>query len=125
MHGIAQLFMEGGWSVYLVVGFSLVHAIVVIVQYAIVKKADITPYLWGGLAGIALIGLLGGLMGFAQGFRAMSSASPDQQAALMAVGMARGLSNGLVTTLMVLPGVIFIGIASCLTRNLTPVRLRD
>jgi hypothetical protein len=120
-----QMFHEGGWSMYLVLVTGLLHAIPVVVQLAMVKKADFTPYLWGGLAGIALIGLLGALIGLSQGLSAIGWGAPEQTAALIARGIAIALNNGVFTAIIVLPGVFFTGIASSLTRNLTPVRLKD
>jgi hypothetical protein len=55
----------------------------------------------------------------------VSQSSPDQQAAMMARGFAILLNVSIMTTVLVLPGLLFAGIASCLTRNLTPVRLKD
>jgi hypothetical protein len=122
MHDIMFAFREGGGFMYIVLAASVLHAIPTIAQLALVKKADLTPYLWGGLAGIGLLGLLGVLLGLYESLRAMGSASPEQQAAVLARGIAISLNVSALTAFLLLPGLLFAGIATCLTRNLTPVR---
>jgi drug/metabolite transporter (DMT)-like permease len=104
---------------------AILHAVPTLVQLFMARKADFTPYIWGGLAGIVLLGVLGCLLGFSQAMMAIASAPPDVQAAMMARGIAILLNVSILTTVLVLPGLLFAGIASCLTRNLTPVRLKD
>lgn len=125
MDFLIRSIFEGGWTVYLILGCGLLHAVPVIAQLALVKKADLTPYLWGGLAGILLIALMGSLLGIVQSFGALEQAQPEQRAALMARGVAILLANSMWASIIVLPGVLLTGVATCLTRNLTPVRLKD
>jgi hypothetical protein len=122
---LARAFSDGGPFMYFITIAAVLHAIPTLVQLFMSKKADFTPYLWGGLAGIALLGVLGCLLGFSQAMMAISSAAPDVQAALMARGIAILLNVSTMTTILLLPGLLFAGIATCLTRNLTPVRLKD
>ncbi len=125
MMPIARAFSEGGPFMFIILIAAILHAIPTLVQLFTAKRADFTPYIWGGLAGIALLGVLGCLLGFSQAMRAVASAAPDVQAAMMARGIAILLNVSTMTTILLLPGLLFAGIATCLTRNLTPVRLKD
>ena len=122
---LARAFSDGGPFMYIITLTAVLHAIPTLVQLFMAKKADFTPYIWGGLAGIVLLGVLGCMLGFSQAMQAVAQASPEQQAALMARGIAILINVSIWTTVLVLPGLLFAGIASCLTRNLTPVRLKD
>jgi len=125
MMPVARAFSEGGPFMYVILIAAVLHAIPTLVQLFMSRKADFTPYLWGGLAGIALLGALGCMLGFSQAMTAVASAAPDVQAAMMARGIAILINVSILTTLLLLPGLLFAGIATCLTRNLTPVRLKD
>ena len=88
MMPIAQAFSEGGPFMIIILLAAVLHAIPTIVQLFTARKADFTPYLWGGLAGIVLLGALGCMLGFSQAMSAVASAPPDMQAMLMAQGFA-------------------------------------
>ena len=125
MMPIAQAFSDGGPFMIIILLAAVLHAIPTLVQLFMAKKVDFTPYIWGGLAGIVLLGALGCMLGFSQAMGAIASAPPDMQASMMARGIAIVLNVSVLTTVLVLPGLLFAGIATCLTRNLTPVRLKD
>jgi drug/metabolite transporter (DMT)-like permease len=124
MQTIARAFAEGGIFMYLILVAGLLHAIPVLAQFIACKKADFSPYLWGGLAGILLLGVLGSVVGMIQAFEAISMVAPEQKAAMMAMGASIALNTTAFSVLMVLPGVFFTGIAASLARNLAPRRMR-
>ena len=122
MEDIARAFSDGGIFMFIILLAGLLHSLPILTQLFLFKKADFTPYLWGGIAAIALLGALGSTMGLYQASAALGQAQPEQRAALLARGISVALNTSMLSAFFVLPGVFFTGIATSLTRNLSPVR---
>ncbi len=85
----------------------------------------LTPYLWGGLAGILLLGLLASLVGLHVALGAVANVEPAMRAAMIARGVAICFNTSALAVVMTIPGFFLTGIASALVRPLTPVRVKD
>lgn len=125
MQDIARAFSEGGIYMFITLLAGLAHSIPILAQLVLVKKVDLTPYLWAGLAAILLLGAIGSGMGLSMAFAAVEQAQPEQKMALLARGISMCLNNSALAALLALPGFFFTGIASSLVRSLKPVRTRD
>ena len=119
---LSRMFEEGGIWVWLVLAFGLLHAIPVIAQMALCKKIDFSGYLWGGIAGILLVGFLGTMIGCIRGFEALAFAAPDQKTGMIVMGIAAAVQPSIMALILAVPGVFFSGIAATLARNLAPRR---
>ncbi len=124
MQDIARAFSEGGPFMLVVLVTGLLHAIPVLAQLALVKKVDLTPYLWGGLAAILALGFAGALWGLSSSLGAMANAPPEMKAMLLARGTSTVLNTSGLTAIITLPGFFLTGIASSLVRHLRPVRVK-
>jgi biopolymer transport protein ExbB/TolQ len=122
MTDVMRAFAEGGPWMWLILLCGLLHGIPVIAQFALIKKVDLTPYLWGGLGCILMIGLLATALGLHFALEAVSYTDPATRAALIAQGVAICLNVMALTVIVTIPGFFTTGIATVLVRKLTPVR---
>ncbi len=116
----ADIFTEGGIFSWVVLLFGVLHAIPVLAQLGLCRKVDFSGYLWGGIAGILLVGLLGTVIGGVRMFAALAFAAPDERGAMIAMGVSIALLPLILAVILAVPGVFFSGIAATLARNLAP-----
>ncbi len=125
MQQMVRMFEEGGMWMYVVLLFSVLHAVPVIAQMALCRKADFSGYLWGGIVGILLVGWIGTIAGAIQMFKALAMASPDMHGSMMVMGFGIALNPTILAMFMAVPGLFFTGIAATMARNMAPIRRKE
>jgi hypothetical protein len=117
MQGIAQAFSDGGPFMFVILLFGLATLALTIVQFVIKRRTDLSPLLWGLLLATLLVGGLGTVMGFIQGFSALEMVAPDMRAAMTARMIAIAANTTALSLLFAVPLSIVIGVASFLARR--------
>ena len=125
MDGFSDVFRMGGPMMYLLVLAGLAHALVAIVQFATIRKVDLTPLLWSGVVGLALLGVLGTVMGQIQAFKAVAYASAEQKQALLASGVAISMYTTAAGLVFATIGAAASGIAATLVKRFGPAARRE
>lgn len=116
-------FSDGGVWMYVIVawGFALYGG--VLAQFAMSRRRDFSQALWGGVAALFLIGILGSVIGFIQGMAAVSGAPTDQMSAMSARVMAIAPLPTALAALIAVPAATLVGIAAAAARKHAPARV--
>jgi hypothetical protein len=124
MTELVRAFSQGGPFMMVILAFGLLHGIPIVIQLFMVKKVDLTPYLWAGLAAVLMLGVLASLLGLSRALSAVAQASPEQMHMLVASGITTAINTSALAVLVTLPGFFLTGIGASLVRTLKPVRTR-
>ena len=110
-------FGDGGIWMYVLVVWGLGLYGAVVAQLVSAKRRDFSQLLWGGLAALVLIGLLGTVIGFIQGMAALGNVPNAEMAALTRRVLAIAPLPTAFAALLAVPGATAIGIAGSLARK--------
>ena len=112
-----QAFAEGGVFMFVVLFFGIAVLAMAILQLAAARRVDLSPLSWGLLVALVLSGLLGSVLGVAEGFGAMAAAAPEHRAAMMAMAISIAVNTTALALILALPLSIFLGVASFVSRR--------
>ncbi len=117
MQGIAQAFSEGGPFMYFILLMGLALTVLTIIQFFLARRSDMSPLLWGMLAGLVFLGALASVMGMIQMFSALEYVAPDMRTALMARGISIAINTTALALFFAIPLSVMIGVASFLVKR--------
>jgi hypothetical protein len=81
------------------------------------RKNDFSYVLWGGVAALFMIGVLGSVIGFIQGMSAVSNAPAEQISGMASRVMAIAPLPTALASVIAVPGAPLIGIAASAARR--------
>jgi hypothetical protein len=110
-------FSDGGIWMYVIVAWGVTLYGGVLAQFVLSRKSDFSQVLWGGVAALFLIGILGTVIGFIQGMGAVSVASAEQVSSMTVKVLAIAPLPTALAALIAVPGATLVGIAAATARK--------
>jgi len=110
-------FSDGGIWMYVIVGWGVALYGGVLAQFVLSRRNDFSQVLWGGVAALFLIGILGSVIGFIQGMGAVALLPSDEISAMVARVMAIAPLPTALASVIAVPGATLVGIAAASARR--------
>lgn len=110
-------FSDGGVWMYVILAWGVTLYGGVLAQFVQSRKRDFSQVLWGGVAALFLIGILGTVIGFIQGMGAVSAAPVEQVSTMTVQVMAIAPLPTALAALIAVPGATLVGIAAAAARK--------
>jgi hypothetical protein len=110
-------FSDGGVWMYVILAWGVTLYGGVLAQFILSRKSDFSQVLWGGVAALFLIGILGTVIGFIQGMGAVSAAPAAQVPTMTVKVMAIAPLPTALAALIAVPGATLVGIAAASARK--------
>jgi hypothetical protein len=110
-------FSDGGVWMYVILAWGVTLYGGVLAQFILSRKSDFSQVLWGGVAALFLIGILGTIIGFIQGMGAVSAAPAEQVSTMTVEVMAIAPLPTALAALIAVPGATLVGIAAASARK--------
>jgi hypothetical protein len=114
---ISVSFSDGGVWMYVIVAWGIALYGGVLAQLVLSRRNDFSQVLWGGVAALLLIGVLGSVIGFIEGMGAVADAPTDQVSTLAARVMAIAPLPTALAAVIAVPGATLTGIAASTARK--------
>jgi hypothetical protein len=112
-------FSDGGVWMYVILAWGVTLYGGVLAQFVLSRKSDFSQVLWGGVAALFLIGILGTVIGFIQGMGAVSAAPVEQVSTMTVKVLAIAPLPTALAALIAVPGATLVGLAAASARKHT------